>query len=144
MQGNNKFRIKALCIFDDGEYTFISESYDTVKKDYFYRPIGGSCEFGEYAIEAIHREVKEELNTTIKNVKLEMVVENIFVCDGENGHEIDFIYKAEFEDKSFYEKKDYTLRESNGLEVKAFWMHKNDIKSKKVRLVPEQLVKYYE
>jgi len=140
--GKDKIKVKALCLFQDEEEIFVSKSYDTVKKDYFYRPIGGTTEFCEYTIDTIKREILEEMNTEIRNVTLEKIWENIFVCDGINGHEIVFLYKAYFVDKSNYERKKYQIIESNGEKIEASWINVGDFGEGKLRLVPESLIEY--
>jgi len=142
-QGKNNIRIKALCLFEDNGYIFVSESFDCVKKDFYYRPAGGTTEFGEYTIDTVIREIKEELNTEIINIKLATVLENIFTCDGFKGHEIDFIYSADFKDRKFYEKKEYEIIESDNKKIKGVWMKIIDFINNKYRLVPEELINYY-
>jgi len=136
-------KVKALCLFENDGYIFVFEAYDSVKQDNFYRPIGGTTELREYTIDTLKREIKEELNTEVKNVKLKKVVENIFICDGLPGHEIDFIYQADFCDPSFYEHKEYELVESNDERLKAFWISIKDCIEGRYRLVPEVLIEYY-
>jgi len=140
--GKEKIKVKALCLFQDEEEIFVSKSYDTVKKDYFYRPIGGTTEFCEYTIDTIQREILEEMNTEIENITLEKIWENIFICDGINGHEIVFLYRADFVDKSNYERKKYQIIESNEEKIDASWINVKDFEERKLRLVPEALVEY--
>lgn len=58
----------------------------------FNRPLGGTVEVGERSIEAVVREIREELGATFEPEALLGVVENIFELDGELGHEIVFLY----------------------------------------------------
>lgn len=140
--GKDTINVKALCLFQNEDEIFVSKSYDRVKKDYFYRPIGGTTEFCEYTVETVKREILEEMKAEIKNVTLERTWENIFVCDGLKGHEIVFLYRADFVDKKNYERKEYTIIESNGKEVKASWIRIEEFEEGKLRLVPEALVEY--
>ncbi len=144
-KGKNKLRVKAICLFQQDDYIFVSRDKDSIKNDYYYRPVGGNVEFGEYTKDAIVREIKEELNTEIENLELVQVMENIFECDGIKGHEIMYLYKADFKDKSFYEKKAYKIIEpaQNGKneEFDAGWYKISDFKNGKLRLVPEGLNK---
>jgi len=140
--GKDKIKVKALCIFQDDDEIFVSKSFDTVKKDYFYRPIGGTTEFCEYTIETVKREILEEMKAEIKNVTLERIWESIFVCDGINGHEIVFLYRADFVDKMNYERRKYTIIESNGEEVEASWIKIKEFEERKLRIVPEALRAY--
>lgn len=119
---------------------FLSKAWDSIKGDYYYRPIGGTVEFGERTEETIRREIREELNTEIQNLSLYTVVENIFQCDGIDGHEIMFIYRAEFVEDRFYDDKAFSITESDGQIFKAGWEPIQDILDEKIRLVPEGLM----
>ena len=68
----------------------------------FYRPIGGTVEFGENSKSTLIRELKEELNQDVEDPSLIAVIENIFGTEDDMGHEIDFIYEATFKDHSQY------------------------------------------
>ncbi len=68
----------------------------------FYRPFGGGVEFGEQSVNALEREIQEELGQAIKDVKLLGVVENIFEFEGRTGHEIIFLYDATFVNEAMY------------------------------------------
>ena len=58
----------------------------------FHRLIGGGVEHGETALEAVRREVREELGATLLDAELLGVLENIFELDGEPGHEVVFVH----------------------------------------------------
>lgn len=142
-KGANKIKVKAICVIQHGADIFVSKAYDSVKEDFYYRPIGGTVEFGEYTKETIVREIFEELNTEIINIEIIKIIENIFSCDGIDGHEIMFIYSGDFRDHSFYENKKYVLIEDNGDEFEAEWINCNKFLNKELRLVPEGLQEYF-
>lgn len=75
-----------------------------------YRAPGGGIEFGEHSTTALAREMREELGQEINIIKLLGVSENIFTYEGHPGHEISFIYLAEFTNPEVYkqEKVPYT------------------------------------
>ena len=56
----------------------------------FYRPLGGGIDFGERAVDALHRELREELGVAVEVVAQLGVSENIFTLDGEPGHQLMF------------------------------------------------------
>jgi ADP-ribose pyrophosphatase YjhB (NUDIX family) len=138
-----KIRVKALAWIEDKDMLFVVRMHDSVKGDDYYRPVGGSVEFGERAHETVVREVREELDTEIELIESPFVVENHFVCDGKVGHEIDFLFPARFTDPAFYERKIFRLVEANGDEADALWIRIADCVSGNLRLVPEELPNYY-
>lgn len=68
--------------------------------DSFYTLPGGSVEFGETSIEAIHREIHEELGATVETGDLLWVVENFFEYMNQECHEIGLYYQAQFSGQS--------------------------------------------
>ncbi len=60
----------------------------------YHRLVGGGVEFGETSLEAVVREVREELGATLIDPALLGVLENHFELDGEPGHEVVFVYSG--------------------------------------------------
>lgn len=58
----------------------------------FLRAIGGGIEFGETAVEALHREFMEELAVRLDATTPLGVFENIFTYEGTPGHEIAHVF----------------------------------------------------
>jgi len=140
---HNRIRVKALAWIEDKGFLFVVKMHDSVKMDDYYRPVGGSVEYGERAHEAVMREVQEELHTDISLIAAPFVVENLFTCDGEKGHEIDFLFPARFTDISFYEHRLFDLVEANGEKADGMWIPIKDCIDNKLRLVPEELNQLY-
>jgi len=134
-----KIRPISICIFYHKGRILATEAYDKVKKQYFYRSIGGGIEFQESGSEALIREVREELNTEITNIKLLGVFENIFVYNGKQGHEIVFVYDAKFKDKSFYKKENIPVLEGK-IKSNAVWLTINKMPKDKP-IYPDGLIK---
>jgi ADP-ribose pyrophosphatase YjhB (NUDIX family) len=87
------------------------------------------------------REIREEINLEIENLELVEVMENIFVYEGKQGHEIVFVYDAEFVDKSWYDQEELAYYESSiTTKFTAKWMSLVEIKQQNIRLVPEGLI----
>ena len=47
--------------------------------------------------------MREEIGQDIKNIRLLDVVENLFTLNGSTGHEIVFVFEADFVESSAYE-----------------------------------------
>ena len=115
-------------------------SYDSVKKEWFWRPLGGSIEFGEYSNEGARREMLEETGKAIEDVTLLSVVENIFECDGMPGHEIVFIYDAKFSDRSLYDLPVlHCYEHGNDRHFTALWKTVAEVEELGEPLYPESL-----
>ena len=75
----------------------------------FQRPLGGHVEFGEYALDTIHREFGEEIGQRLTGVRLLGVLENIFPWQGGTEHEVVFIFSAAFADPAAYEIEEQVI-----------------------------------
>ena len=142
MEKQNRIRVKVLAWLQEDSRIFVVRMHDSEKGDDYYRPIGGSVEFGESTREALLREVKEELNTQIHITGEPIILENIFTCDGEQGHEIDYVYPSRFADPSFTRHKSYVLTEADGNIYEAGWIDLSRFVNDELRLVPEQLLEW--
>jgi 8-oxo-dGTP pyrophosphatase MutT (NUDIX family) len=118
---------------------FLAEGYDSVKKEMYYRPLGGAIEFGEYGRDCIIREIREEMHTEITELTYLYMMENIFVCDGKSGHEIVLVYEAKFVDPHSYEVESLKLRD-NGDWFTAIWKSINYFREGNAPLYPEGLL----
>jgi 8-oxo-dGTP pyrophosphatase MutT (NUDIX family) len=105
MSKKQRIRPLAICVFRSKDRIFAAEGYDSVKGQTFYRPLGGRIEFGEYSHETIVRELREELNAEVTDLRYLGTVENIFVYEGEKGHEIVLIYDGTFVNQTIYERE---------------------------------------
>ncbi len=134
-----QIRAIAICVFRKKDSILVCEGYDDSKKDYYYRPIGGGIEYGETSANALKREVFEEIGANIINLDFLGAIENIFTYNGDLGHEIVFVYNADFVEQSFYEKVSFVGHEDNGESFTLYWKPINEFAKGKLRLVPEEL-----
>lgn len=86
----------------------------------FHRPLGGHVEFGEYALDTVHREFREEIGQALTGVRLAGVLENIFQWNGATQHEIVFIFTAALADESGYEIPEQVIRDTHG-KTRVIW-----------------------
>ena len=121
MAGAGHIRPLALGIVWRGQALLVFEGYDRVKRETFYRPLGGGIEFGEHSQDAIRREFREELGAELADVRYVATLENIFICDGRGGHEIVLLYEVTLADPSFYRRETFEVREEEARYV-ARWM----------------------
>ncbi|MBV6395389.1 MAG: hypothetical protein HFACDABA_00965 [Anaerolineales bacterium] len=98
----NQIRPLAICIFRDRDRILVGEGYDPLKREVFYRPLGGGIEFGERAEDALRREMREELGAEIESPRYLFTLENIFAFNGEVGHEIVLVFDARLSDANLY------------------------------------------
>ncbi|PSN10075.1 NUDIX hydrolase [filamentous cyanobacterium CCT1] len=133
-----RIRSISICLLRRGEEILVHESYDSVKERGFARPLGGGIDFGETSAEAAIREIKEELGLDITEVKLLGVVENIFIYEGEPGHEMVFVYDGRFVDESLYERESLDGVEGKR-QFKAVWRSPEALRHGPYYLVPEEI-----
>ena len=133
-------RAKVVCVFRNRGRILVGDAYDPTKKELFYCPPGGRIEFGERSEAALRREIKEELGSGIENPKLLGVLENLFIFDGQQGHEIVFVYDAELADKSLYALDRFKAQESDDQAFNAIWLDISAIRPDAPPVYPNGLI----
>ena len=101
----------------------VSESADPL----FQRPLGGHVEFGEYAVDTIHREFLEEIGQELTDVRLLGVLENIFPWQDGTEHEVVFIFAAAFADEAAYEIEEQLIRDDTEPKDRVIWRPANAV-----------------
>jgi 8-oxo-dGTP pyrophosphatase MutT (NUDIX family) len=110
----------ALCVFSNADRILVGADYNASRQVAFYRPLGGTIEFGEHSADAIVREIREELDAEITGVQFLGALENIFYEQG-LGHEIDLIYDAQFVERASYEAAELQGIEDEDCAFSAVW-----------------------
>ena len=95
----------------------VSESADPL----FQRPLGGHVEFGEYAVDTIHREFLEEIGQELTDVRRLGVLENIFPWRDGTEHEVVFIFAAAFADEAAYDIEEQLIRDDTEPKDRVIW-----------------------
>ncbi|MBW4481880.1 MAG: NUDIX domain-containing protein [Tildeniella torsiva UHER 1998/13D] len=138
MAKKERIRPISICLMRRGEEILVHEAYDSVKERGFARPLGGGIDFGETSEAAAIREIKEELGVDITGVTLLGIVENIFVLEGEPGHEMVFVYDGQFVDESLYQREHLEAVEGKR-QFKAVWRSPQALRDGPCHLVPEEI-----
>lgn len=94
----------------------------------FYNLIGGRVHVCENTVDAIKREVKEELGIEISAPKLIVVAENFFKWQGKNAHEMLFIYRKELPAKYLKILENFKVLDQ---EENAIWVDKSKLREYK-------------
>jgi len=117
-------RVIALCLFRRDDRILVTEVLDgTIVKG--YRPLGGGVEFGERTIDAVAREIREELGVEVTGLRLVTVLENIFTHEGKQGHEIVFVYDGESADPTLYDREPFSYMDVD-VPARALWKRIGD------------------
>jgi 8-oxo-dGTP pyrophosphatase MutT (NUDIX family) len=137
----NRIRPLAICVFRNRGRILVAEGYDPLKKQTFYRPLGGGIEFGEYSEQTIRRELMEEIGAEVHELKYLGTLENVFVFNGAPGHEIVQVYDGVLIDSGLYEQ---AVIEGNEADVdesfNAVWKSLDEFGEEKSILYPTGLL----
>jgi len=136
----NQIRPVALCVFRNKDRILVFEGFDNVKGETFYRSLGGGIEFGEKAEDTVRRELKEELNVEVGEVRYLGTLENIFTFNGNSYHELVMIHDGVLVDSGLYEQAVIVGKEANGDTIRAMWKSLDEFGEGKSILYPTGLL----
>jgi len=136
----NKIRPIAIGIFILKGKVLVFEGFDEVKRKVFYRPLGGAIKFGETGAEALRREIQEEIGNEIEDIVFLKMIENLFTCNGQAGHEIVLVYSGRLKGDDIYSNLEFTGHEDDGSEIKVKWVDISYFHDNPAMLVPEELL----
>ncbi|BAY92886.1 MULTISPECIES: NUDIX hydrolase [unclassified Tolypothrix] len=142
MSKAGEIRVIALGLIRDGERIFVSEGYDPAKQSTFYRALGGGVDFGETSLIALQREFQEEIQAELTNIRYLGCIENLFIFNGRQGHEIIQLYQCDFADSKFYQLESLIFSESPNHKHRALWINIERFKSGELTLVPTEFFNY--
>ncbi|MBW4559925.1 MAG: NUDIX domain-containing protein [Mojavia pulchra JT2-VF2] len=142
MNKPGEIRMLVLGLIRDGDRIFVSEGYDPTKQSTFYRALGGGVEFGETSRAALEREFQEEIQAELTNIRYLGCIENLFMFNGRQGHEVIQLYQCDFADPKFYQLESLIFSESANHKHRALWIDIYRFKSSELRLVPEIFFDY--
>jgi 8-oxo-dGTP pyrophosphatase MutT (NUDIX family) len=137
----NRIRPLAICVFRKDDRILVAEGYDEVKRQTFYRPLGGAIEFGERSEDTVRRELMEEIAAEVGEVWYLGTLENIFVFNGQPGHEIVLVYDGVLTDSGLYEQAEVEGVEAEaGESFKTVWKSLDEFGEGKSILYPTGLL----
>jgi len=137
----NKIRPLAICVFRNNDRILVAEGYDPIKKQLFYRPLGGGIEFGEKSEDTVRRELMEEIRAEVGDVWYLGTLENIFVFNGTPGHEIVQVYDGALKESGLYDQAVIAGQEADINEsFQAVWMSLDEFGDGKSILYPSGLL----
>ena len=136
----DQIRPIAISVFHNSNRILVFEGHDPVKGETFYRPLGGGIEFGESSEATVRRELKEEINVDVGDLRLLGVLENIFMFNGNSYHEIVMVFDGSLIDSGLYAQAEIHGKEANGDDVRAMWKSLDEFTSGKSILYPDGLL----
>lgn len=128
----------AICVIRDGERYFVARGHDSMRNLTFYRPLGGTIEFGETGEQTVARELMEETGQQVTGLAYLGTLENLYTFEGEPGHEIVLVYEGRFADPAMLCVAEFECHEESA-PFTAVWMHAGDFHPVSAPLFPEGL-----
>jgi 8-oxo-dGTP pyrophosphatase MutT (NUDIX family) len=120
--GKTSFRLVALCIICRQNTFLVTEIIDPQNGHILHRPPGGGIEPGESAEDAVRRELWEELNVRLKNLKCIGTVEYSWFYKGNETVERASLFWANAADDPRLSRGETPdLREADGQCLRTFW-----------------------
>lgn len=100
-QGNQRFNFRVVGVAIHNDQVLLHQA----EGEPFWSLPGGRVEFGEAAEDTLRREMREELDIEVEIVRLLWLVENFFVYDGKNYHELSPYFLMRLPESSKYIKE---------------------------------------
>ncbi|MBB4824353.1 8-oxo-dGTP pyrophosphatase MutT (NUDIX family) [Sporosarcina luteola] len=110
---------------------------------FYYRPLGGTVEFGEPSDETLKREFLEEIGEQVEIVSYIGCIENIFTIKAETGHEVIQMYDVRFVDQHNYSHERFLVQEGEK-QAWARWIELSEFVEGEKYLYPAKLVSILE
>lgn len=107
-----RIRPLALALIRRGDDILVEEGWDEVKKERFFRLLGGEIEFGERGADTVRRELREELGAECDGLHQVAGLENLFTYEGQPGHEIALIQACSLRDEHVYSLDQWDAHET--------------------------------
>jgi ADP-ribose pyrophosphatase YjhB (NUDIX family) len=131
---DNRFTYRVVSVIIDDGYILLQ----TAEMDDFWALPGGRCELSESSIDALKREMKEELETEVKIERLIWIVENFFNYQDKHCQEMGLYFLTTLPENSHLHEKDKTYQaKENDYELIMRWFKLDELND--IILYPEFL-----
>jgi len=136
----DSIRFKAAALFVHQGNILVEEVENRDTGETWFVPPGGGVEYAESSLQALKREILEELGWNIKDEKLIGSFESFHVINGIEEHEISFVYFAVPENSSVFKESEFRISEDNGNRKIFTWMSIPDLAKPGALLYPKGLL----
>ena len=111
-----------LCVRTADGALLVEHGEDRVTGERFLRAIGGACERGETAADAVVREWQEEFALAVRVLRALGTLDNLFEYEGRAGHEHVSVFEVQPLDPAVYATPRVTGRDPAGAPHTATWV----------------------
>jgi len=129
-------RPKVVCILRRGASILLIRATDPEDNQSFLTPPGGGVQFGESLEQAIRRELHEELGVDVSEFERLGMLENFFRFDGQDEHELVYVFAVDATATSLLERDEFEITESNGERLPARWYDEREIAASGLPVYP--------
>lgn len=129
MIGDTKFNYRVACLLEDNGRFLLHKS----KKEDFWNLVGGRIKCTEDNQTAIKRELSEELGINLDCPKLIHILENYFIYDNKNYHELLFVFYVNVSNTPITKKQDFEALDDDRFIY--HWFDKTEIKN--IKCLPQ-------
>ena len=117
-----KLNVRVSAFITCGDYVLLQSDPEA---GFYYLP-GGRVKLNESSVDAIKREIFEELDFNVENPKLFYYVENFFNHNQTNFHELLYIFSVELSQDEFDKLNNFKVKDKQTSKV--YWVHKDEYK----------------
>ena len=111
--------------------------HHSIGSEHFTLP-GGRVKEGESSIEALQREIKEEMDFETEYVRPVSLIENFFIMKGKEYHELLMTHELKFKNEEIYAKEKYKpVKPEKQGKLEFLWIDIKDIDN--INVVPEAM-----